>query len=65
MKIVILHYTTREVHIFDLPLTFKSYPELFVLSQCSQDGKTFTTEETDFMVVELKKNEGRVPLYIH
>ena len=60
-----MDYSTREVHIHELPLSFEENPEAFVVTQFSNDGKTFSLSDTDYMVVDLKKNEGRLPFYIH
>lgn len=60
-----MDYSTGEVHIFDLPLSYQKDPENFMVTQCSQDGMTFKEGNCDYMVVDLKNNEGRLPLYIH
>lgn len=65
MKIIIIDYSTGEVHIHELPLSYQADPASFVIKQFSEPGTPFKESSCDFMVVDMSKNEGRLPLYIH
>ena len=65
MKIIIMDYSTGEVHIFELPLSYQEDPASFVIKQFSEHGTPFKESSCDFMVVDMNNTEGRLPLYIH
>lgn len=63
-KIIILDYATAEVHIHDFPDS-DIEPEDFLLQKHSEHGLTFKESQCHWMIVDLKKTEGRLPVYIH
>lgn len=67
-KIIIMDYGTTEVHIFPIKkkhLVSSVATEAFIESKYSEHGRTFNIKEVSYMIVDLKTNEGRLPIYIH
>ncbi len=64
-KIIILDFSTGEVHIFDYDSTKWESGEEFIIEHHSQDGITFKEGECEWMIVNLSNFEDRLPIYIH
>lgn len=64
-RIIILDFATAEVHIFNYDSNVYEDGEHFLKEQHSEHGRTFRKEDCQWMVVDLDKSEGRMPLYIH
>jgi hypothetical protein len=52
-KIIIMDFSTQEVHIFSYDPTEW------------ENGETFKESQCQWMIVDLHKTEERLPLYIH
>ena len=64
-KIIILDYSTMEVHVFDFDISKYQDGEEFLKNHHSEHGTTFKEEECSWMIVDLELNEGRLPIYLH
>lgn len=64
-KIIILDFSTAEVHIFDYDDTIWKSGEEFLEHCHSEQGQTFKESECQWMIVDITKFEGRLPIYIH
>jgi hypothetical protein len=64
-KIVILDFSTGEVHIFPYDETIWESEEHFLKEHCSENGQTFKENQCQWMVVDMEVTEERLPLYIH
>lgn len=65
IKIVILDYSTCEVHVFDFDLNQYKDGEDFLEHHFSEHGQTFKVDQCEWMVVDLEQTEGRLPIYVH
>jgi hypothetical protein len=64
-KIVILDFATCEVHIFPYDPNVWEDGEHFLIEHYSEHGNTFKESQCEWMIVDIEKFEGRLPLYIH
>jgi hypothetical protein len=64
-KIVIMDFSTGEVHIFDYDPKVWESGEEFLIQQHSEHGSTFKESQCEWMIVDPEKFEGRLPIYIH
>lgn len=66
-RLVVMDYSVGEVHIFDYPRAENSEEGVFdFLSQHhTEHGTSFKSTQIDWMLVDLKNSEERLPLYIH
>ena len=64
-KIIIMDFSTQEVHIFSYDPTEWENGETFVINHYSEQGQTFKESQCHWMIVDTDKTEGRLPLYIH
>jgi hypothetical protein len=64
-KIVIMDYSTTEIHIFSYDPGKWKTGEDFLVEHYSDQGQTFKVSQCDWMIVDLEKNEDRLPIYIH
>lgn len=66
-KLVVMDYSVTEVHIFNYPREEDSEEEVFdFLSQYyNEQGSSFRPSQIDWMIVDMKNCEERLPLYIH
>lgn len=64
-KIIILDFSTGEVHIFDFDHQKHGTGEEFLIENFSEQGQTFKEGQCQWMIVNLEKFEGRLPIYIH
>lgn len=62
-KIIIMDFSTSEIHVFDYPEG--RIPEELLTEHYSEDGQTFKESHCNWMVIDLSENEGRLPIYIH
>jgi len=62
-KIIIMDYSTIEVHVYDLPEGKDG--EEFLIEHFSEQGETFKASQCNWMVADLKETEDRLPIYIH
>jgi len=64
-KIVILDYNTSEVHVFNYDDKKYENEEDFLKDHYSEHGNTFKESHCSWMIIDLKENENRLPIYIH
>jgi hypothetical protein len=64
-KIIIMDFATCEVHIFDYDPNIWADGEHFLIEHYSEHGNTFKESQCEWMIVDIEKFEGRLPLYIH
>ena len=64
-KIIILDYSTCEVHVFDYDDQKWESAEDFLNNHYSEHGNTFKESECSWMIVGLEVTEGRLPIYLH
>lgn len=64
-KIVIMDFSTQEVHIFSYDPNIWTDGEHFLGEHYSEHGQTFKETQCQWMIVDLHKTEERLPLYIH
>lgn len=64
-KIIILDYSTCEVHVFDYDDKVWESGEDFIISHYSEHGNTFKESQCNWMIVDLETTEGRLPIYLH
>ena len=64
-RITIMDLVNHEVHVFKLPKKFWGNPGKFIESKCSEHGETFKLHKVSYIVTELERNEGRLPIFIH
>jgi hypothetical protein len=62
-KIIILDYSTLEVHVFDIPKGISTQD--FIKNHHSEHGRTFDMDSCHCMTLDLSLTEGRLPIYIH
>lgn len=65
-KIIIMDFTTYEVHIFPYNIViWGEGGEDFVVTHFSEQGQTFKKEHCQWMIVDTENTEKRLPIYIH
>lgn len=64
-KIIILDYSTCEVHVFDYDDKIWENEEDFIMSHHSEHGNTFKESQCNWMIVDLETTENRLPIYLH
>lgn len=64
-KIIILDYSTCEVHVFDYDDKIWEMEEDFLAAHHSEHGNTFKESQCNWMIVDLEETEGRLPIYLH
>lgn len=64
-KIIILDYSTCEIHVFNYDDLKWESAEDFLNNHCSEHGNTFKESECSWMIVDVEKTEGRLPIYLH
>jgi hypothetical protein len=64
-KIIILDYSTQEVHVFDFDMDKYQDGPNFLNNYHSEHGETFKESQCEWMIVDLKDTEGRLPIYLH
>lgn len=64
-KIIILDYSTCEVHVFNYDDKVWESEEDFIISHYSEHGNTFKESQCNWMIVDLEKTEDRLPIYLH
>lgn len=61
-----MDFATCEVHIFPYDTeVWGPDGHSFVVTHYSEQGQTFKEGECEWMVVDTKETEGRLPIYIH
>jgi len=64
-KIIIMDYSTCEVHIYDYDEKEWEDGETFLTNHYSEHGQTFKESQCEWMIVDLEITENRLPIYIH
>lgn len=64
-KIIILDYSTCEIHVFDFDENQHESGEDFLINHHSEHGETFKLSQCEWMIVDLENTEGRLPIYLH
>jgi len=65
-KIIIMDFATCEVHIF--PYNYELWGpdgQSFVVEHHSEHGQSFKLGQCEWMVVDTKETENRLPIYLH
>lgn len=61
-----MDFATCEVHIYPYNEdVWGPDGDSFVVSHFSEQGQTFKEGECEWMVVDTRETEGRLPIYIH
>ena len=60
-----MDFTTSEVHIFPYDTNKWENGKDFLMAHYSEHGQTFKITQCEFMIIDTKYNEGRLPIYIH
>ena len=63
--IIIMDFSTCEIHVYDFDPNIWEEGEDFVVGHYSEHGQTFKEGQCEWMIVDLEKTEGRLPIYIH
>ena len=64
-RIIIMDFATCEVHVFIYDPNIWESEEAFLIAHFSEQGETFKESQCQWMIVDLEKTEGRLPIYIH
>ena len=64
-RIIIMDFATCEVHVFIYDPNIWESGEAFLTEHFSEEGQPFKESECQWMIIDLEKTEGRLPIYIH
>lgn len=66
-KLVVIDYSVTEVHIFNYTRNSATEEEVadFLAQYHTEIGTSFKLSQIDWMLVDMKNSQERLPLYIH